>query len=504
MTNPATQTSNGGNHVDVLIVGAGLSGIGAATHLQNNCPGKSYTILEARDAIGGTWDLFKYPGIRSDSDMFTLGYNFRPWEDDKSIADGPTILNYIRDTAKEMKVEDNIRFNHKVRHAAWSTQTARWTITAERTDTGETVEYTANFMFMASGYYNYDAGYTPDFEGTEDFKGRIVHPQKWTDDIDYAGKKVIVIGSGATAVTLVPEMAKTAEHVTMLQRSPTYMGSVPAKDKLANKLRDLLPAKVAYAMTRWRKILFGLGFFNFSRSRPEVVKKVLLKGVSAQLKDQSLVEKHFTPSYNPWDQRLCAVTDGDLFKMINKGKATVVTDHIDRFNETGILTKGGEQLDADLIITATGLDLQMFGGMTCDVDGAPIAFNETYAYKGMMFSGVPNFAQAFGYTNASWTLKCDLTCAYVCRLINHMDAKGLDYCVPEQNDPNFKEEAFLDFSSGYVQRAAGTLPKQGAEAPWKVYQNYFKDKKALGKGKLEDDVMTWGTATGEEAKLAAE
>jgi monooxygenase len=474
-------------HFDVVIVGAGLSGIGAAVHLQTDCPGKTYAILEGRDAIGGTWDLFRYPGIRSDSDMYTLGYVFKPWTEAKAIADGPSILRYVRDTARDHGVDSHIRFGHKVVSAAWSTEDAAWTITAEQG--GETRTLTCNFIFLCGGYYSYDGGYTPDFPGAETFKGRIVHPQQWPQDLDYAGKKVVVIGSGATAVTLVPEMAKTAAHVTMLQRSPTYVVSRPAEDAFANWLRARLPAKLAYAIIRWRNVLFGMYFYNFARKNPDKVKQNLIGMVREQLGPDYDVDTHFTPSYNPWDQRLCLVPDADMFAAIKAGSASVVTDHIDSFTPTGIKLKSGQELEADVIVTATGLVLKALNGLELTVDGRKVEPAKTLSYKGMMYSDVPNLASSFGYTNASWTLKCDLTCGYVCRLLNHMDRTGMRQATPRNTDPNIGEEPWLDFSSGYVQRAMASFPKQGSKAPWKLDQNYAKDLMNLKFSTVEDGVM---------------
>lgn len=493
-------------HFDVLIVGAGISGIGAGYHLQANCPSRSYAILEGRAAIGGTWDLFRYPGIRSDSDMYTLGYSFRPWTEAKSIADGPSILNYLRETAKDYGIDRKIRFRHFVKTASWSTKDAQWTVEVERGEEKEPVRFTCNFLFMCSGYYNYAEGYTPDFQGAERFRGRIVHPQKWTDDIDYAGKRVVVIGSGATAVTLVPEMAKTAGHVTMLQRSPSYVATVPAEDKLANAMRRYLPAKLAYALTRWKKVLFTMYFYNLSRRKPEGVKQFLLKQVREQLGADYDVATHFTPKYNPWDQRLCAVPNGDLFEAIKSKRASVVTDHIETFTEKGIKLKSGVELEADIIVTATGLNLQVLSDLQISIDGAPVDLSKTLNYKGMMYSDVPNLASAFGYTNASWTLKCDLTCEYVCRLLNHMDRAGLRQCTPRRNDPTMGEEPWLDFSSGYVQRSIDKFPKQGSKAPWKLYQNYALDIVSLKFGRLEDGAMEFSNplpASTEQRRLAS-
>ena len=476
-------------HFDVLIVGAGLSGIAAGYHLQTRCPGRSYAILEGRDAIGGTWDLFRYPGIRSDSDMYTLGYSFKPWEDAKAIADGPAILKYVRDTAAEHGIDRKIRFGHRIVRASWSTPDAKWTVEARRGGTGETVRLSCGFLFMCSGYYDYDAGYTPEFPGAERFAGRIVHPQKWSDDVDYAGKRVVIIGSGATAVTLVPAMAKTAAHVTMLQRSPTYVVARPSEDAMANRLRRWLPAKLAYGITRWKRVLLGMYFFNLCRRDPERVKALIRKGVTAFLGPQYDVDTHFTPRYNPWTQRLCLVPDGDLFRAIRKGQASVVTDHIETFTERGLKLKSGAELEADLIVTATGLNLKVLGGLEIVVDGERVDPAKTLAYKGMMYSGVPNFASASGYTNASWTLKCDLTCEYVCRLLNHMKRRGLRQCTPRNSDPTITELPWIDFSSGYVQRAVHKFPKQGSKAPWRLYQNYVRDLMLLRYGRVDDGVM---------------
>jgi cation diffusion facilitator CzcD-associated flavoprotein CzcO len=487
--NPASQ------HFDVLIVGAGLSGIGAGWHLQQKCPDKSYVILEGRDCIGGTWDLFRYPGIRSDSDMFTLGYSFRPWTEPKAIADGPRILNYVRETAADNGIDKNIRFHHRVKRASWSSQDARWTVEAERGGQGEAppelVRFTCNFLFMCAGYYKYEGGYRPEFAGEQNFAGRIVHPQAWPDDLDYAGKRVVVIGSGATAVTLVPEMAKQAAHVTMLQRSPTYVVARPAEDPLANKLRTRFSPKIAYHLIRWRNVLFGMYFFQLCRRKPSRARELILGGVKMAMGPDYDIATHFTPRYNPWEQRLCLVPDGDLFKSIRQGKASVATNTIDTFTEKGIRLQDGSELDADIIVTATGLNLQVVGGLEVSVDGRAVDFARTLNYKGMMYSDVPNMASALGYTNASWTLKCDLTCEYVCRLINYMDRHGFKQCVPHNIDPSIAELPALDFSSGYVQRSVAKLPKQGSKRPWRLYQNYALDIVSLRFGKVDDGVMQY-------------
>jgi monooxygenase len=486
-------------HVDVLIVGAGLSGIGAGYHLQSECPNKSYVILEGREAIGGTWDLFRYPGIRSDSDMYTLGYSFKPWEEAKAIADGPSILEYVRSTAKEYGIDRHIRFRHKVKRASWSSADARWTVEAERGDTGEIARFTANFLFLCSGYYSYDAGYTPEFPGIDRFAGKVVHPQKWTEDVDYAGKKVVVIGSGATAVTLVPALAEKAAHVVMLQRSPTYVLSLPGEDALANAMRRYLPSMVAYNITRWKNVLLGMLIFQLSRKAPNLIKKLIRAGVVAQLPKGYDVDKHFKPSYNPWDQRMCLVPDADLFRAIRKGGASVVTDHIETFTEKGIRLKSGEELEADLVVTATGLDLLPVGGIQLAVDGESIDVAKTMGYKGMMLSGVPNFATAIGYTNASWTLKCDLTCEYVCRVLNYMDHRGYRQVMPRNDDPTIQAVPFIDFTSGYIQRAMHKFPKQGSRTPWKLHQNYALDIVALRFGTLEDGALQFTSHAPAEA-----
>lgn len=476
-------------HFDVVIVGAGLSGIGAGVHLQTRCPGKSYVILEARETSGGTWDLFRYPGIRSDSDMYTLGYAFRPWKEAKAIADGPSILRYVRQTAEDHGVDRNIRYRHKVVRADWSSAEARWTVEVERGVAREPGRFTCNFLYLCSGYYRYDAGYTPEFPGTERFRGRIVHPQQWTDDIAYEGKRVVVIGSGATAVTLVPALARTAAHVTMLQRSPSYILSLPGEDPIANRLRRWLPESLAYGLTRWKNVLLGMLIFHLSRRSPGLVKKLIRAGVRKQVGSEIDVDVHFKPRYDPWDQRLCLVPDGDLFRALRRGKASVVTDTIETFTETGLRLSSGKELEADLIVTATGLELLALGGIEFRVDGRLVDLSRTMTYKGMMFSDVPNLAVAIGYTNASWTLKCDLTSLYVCRLINAMSEKGYARCVPRRNDPSVTEEPLIDFSSGYVQRSIDKFPKQGSKPPWKLYQNYALDLVSLRFGAIEDGTM---------------
>ena len=490
-------------HFDVLIVGAGLSGIGAGYHLQTECPAKTYAIFEAREAIGGTWDLFRYPGIRSDSDMYTLGYSFRPWEDAKAIADGPSILKYVRDTAADNGIDQKIRFRHRVTRASWSSADAVWTVDAERGPEKEPVRVTCNFLFMCSGYYNYEAGYTPEFAGRDSFRGPIVHPQKWSEDVDYAGKRVVVIGSGATAVTLVPAMAEHAAHVVMLQRSPSYVLSLPGQDAIANALRRHLPSRVAYAITRWKNVLLGMLFFGVSRRWPDFMRRLIRRGVVAALGEDYDVDTHFKPKYNPWDQRMCLVPDSDLFRALKAGTASIVTDEIERFTEKGILLKSGKELEADVIVTATGLDLLAYGGMKLVVDGEDVELANKMGYKGMILSGVPNFAAALGYTNASWTLKCDLTCEYVCRLLNHMDAHGYRVCVARNDDPTVQPLPFIDFSSGYIQRSIHKFPKQGSKAPWRLYQNYALDILTLRYGSLEDGAMRFSKGPAAEESRAA-
>ena len=477
-------------HFDVLIVGAGLSGIGAAYHLQTECPRKSYLILEGRAAIGGTWDLFRYPGVRSDSDMYTLGYRFRPWREAKAIADGPSILRYIRETAQEYGIDRKIRYGHQAKAARWSSADAEWTVEARKAD-GSAARFTCNFLYMCSGYYDYAGGYMPGWPGMEKFRGRIVHPQKWPEDLAYADKRVIVIGSGATAVTLVPAMAKTAARVTMLQRSPTYVVARPEQDALANFLRRHLPSKVAYNVVRWRNILFGIYFFGLCKRSPERVNKWILDRVKGSLGPDYDVLTHFTPRYNPWDQRMCLVPDGDLFEAIKAGKAAIVTDEIDTFTEKGIKLRSGTELEGDIIVTATGLSLVALGEIQISIDGRHIDPANTLNYKGTMYGGIPNLASTFGYTNASWTLKSELTCDYICRVLNHMERKGYQVCVPQNDDPTVKPEPWLNLTSGYIQRVADKLPKQGSKTPWKLHQNYVKDVMSLKFGSLDDGVMRY-------------
>jgi monooxygenase len=476
-------------HFDVLIVGAGLSGIGAACHLQQRCPSKSYAILESRESIGGTWDLFRYPGIRSDSDMYTLGYVFKPWREAKSIADGDSILSYIRETADEHGIQGKIRFGRRAVRAEYSSETGRWTVQIQHGGTEESSELSCSFLFTCTGYYRYDEGFSPRFDGQERFGGEIVHPQHWPESLDYAGKRVVVIGSGATAITLVPAMAERAEHVTMLQRSPSYVVSLPAEDPIAQALRRLLPDRLVYPIVRWKNVLLTMASFQLSRRRPALMKRLVRKRQEGMLPAGYDIDTHFTPHYDPWDQRLCLVPNGDLFTALGQGSASVVTDHIETFTETGIKLRSGAELPADVIVTATGLNLLALGGIELAVDGREVLLGETMSYKGMMLSGVPNMAFAVGYTNASWTLKCDLTCEYVCRLLAHMDEHGYGQCVPRNSDPAVQPLPFIDFSSGYVQRSIEHFPKQGSKTPWRLHQNYALDIVGLRRGSVRDEAM---------------
>ena len=469
-------------YFDVLIMGAGLSGIGAAHHLQKFCPHKSYVILEQRERIGGTWDLFRYPGIRSDSDMLTMGYSFRPWTSPKAISPGNDIRDYIAATARDAGIDRHIRFSHRIRRASWSSAEAKWTVEAVRQlpdGRDEPVTLTCNFLFSCAGYYRYSAGYTPEFPDIGRFQGRVVHPQAWREDLDYAGKRVVIIGSGATAVTLLPAMAKTAAHVTMLQRSPTYIVSMPEQDKIANWLRGKLPAMWAYRLSRWKNVAFMIYVYQLARRRPNYVKAGILKMARKQLGPDYDVATHFTPSYNPWEQRLCLVPDADMFNAIKAGRASVVTDRIAGFTEKGIRLESGKELEADIVVTATGLVMQIFGGAEISVDGRTVNPGETLAYKGVMMSGVPNLASVFGYTNASWTLKADLICAYVCRLLNLMDRKRVRQVTPQSRGETAAAPFVERFTPGYIQRALANWPKQGSKAPWRVYQNYLLDTISL-------------------------
>ncbi len=480
-------------YVDVVIVGAGLSGIGAARHLQDNCPGKRFLILESREAMGGTWDLFRYPGIRSDSDMYTLGYKFKPWTEGKAIADGPSILKYINETAAETGIDEHLRYQRKVLSANWSSEDATWSVTTEHIGTGETSTIRCNFLQVCAGYYNYEQGYLPEFKGYDDFEGTLVHPQHWPEDLDYSGKKILIIGSGATAVTLVPELAKKAEHVVMLQRSPTYMAPFPDVDWVARFLQWLLPAKMAYAIVRWKNIRFQRFIYWQSRKTPGLLRWRILRMEKKEL-DKGVIDfdKHLVPRYDPWDQRICLVPNGDLFESINEGKASIVTDTIDTFTRDGIRLASGEELKADIIVTATGLDLCVMGDLQVSVDGELVDASEKFSYKSMMFSDVPNLVSTFGYINASWTLKSDLTAEYACRVINHLDETGMRQATPrlKVSEKGMSGGDWISgFSSGYIQRKTHMLPKQGEHMPWLNTQNYLLDKKVIGEGPVEDGYL---------------
>ncbi|HEX6778985.1 MAG TPA: NAD(P)/FAD-dependent oxidoreductase [Ktedonobacterales bacterium] len=476
-------------HLDVLIVGAGLSGIGMAYYLQTRCPQKRYAILEGRKAIGGTWDLFRYPGVRSDSDMYTLGYSFRPWQDRKAIADGSLILRYIRETAAEFGIDQQIRFDYRVRRAIWSSADAQWKVEAAHGPDQEIVQLTCNFLCMCTGYYDYAQGHTPEWPGLEQFTGRVVHPQHWPDDLDYSGKQVVVIGSGATAVTLAPALAEQAAHVTILQRSPTYIVARPSHDAIAQRLHNVLPGALAARLVRWRSILLGMYFYNLMRRRPEAAKQAIIRMAQKQLGPDYDVSTHFTPVYNPWDQRLCLAPDGDLFTAITSGKVSMVTDQIETFTEKGIKLRSGSELAADIIVTATGLTMKLMSGVQLVVDGVPVDLAKTLSYKGMMYSDIPNLASAFGYTNASWTLKSELIAQYICRLLKFMDRHGYVQCTPRRSDHNVAEDPLLPLTSGYVQRAIHTLPRQASHKPWKVYQNYVRDLVSFRFNGVNDGTM---------------
>ena len=481
------------NHFNVIVVGAGISGIGAGYYLQKKCPNKSFVILEGRDNIGGTWDLFRYPGIRSDSDMNTMGFRFKPWMGVKSIADGPSILSYLHETVKENDLNKKIHFNQWVNEASWSSRDSQWTVQVENKKTQELQDFTCDFLFLCGGYYNYEEGYTPHFAGRENFLGQIIHPQKWPKNLDYKNKKVVVIGSGATAVTIIPTMAEEAAHVTMLQRSPTYFLSAPDEDPVGNFLRKFISSKLTYKLVRWKNIRFQWWFFQKCRKFPKKVKEFLIKQVREELGPNYDIETHFTPKYNPWEQRMCLVPNGDFFNAINAGKASVITDHIDRFTKKGIKLKSGGEVEADLIVTATGLNLEVCNGIKLEVDNNEVDISKTMTYKGMMFSDVPNLVATFGYTNASWTLRADLTSEYVCRLLNFMDKKGYANCCPRTAEHVEQDGDWLDFTSGYVKRSMHKFPKQGSRDPWRNTQNFPKDVLAI----------RWGNIDNKELKFTA-
>jgi cation diffusion facilitator CzcD-associated flavoprotein CzcO len=479
------------NHFDVLVVGAGISGIGAGYYLRTRCPAKRYAILEGRADLGGTWDLFRFPGIRSDSDMFTLGYSFRPWKEARAIADGPSILKYLRDTAREFGIDRHIRFRHRVRSASWSSQESRWSVEAEVGEDRQPVRYTCSFLYLCSGYYDYETGHAPDFPGSADFQGRLIHPQHWPKDLDYRGKRVVVIGSGATAVTLVPALAGAAAHVTMLQRSPSYIACLPAQDPIARVLRQLLSDRQAHRLIRWKNVLLGIYFYQLCRRTPELAKRLLRRRIARELPRGFDIDLHFKPRYQPWDQRVCLVPDADLFRAMRAGRVSVVTDQIRNFTGQGILLQSGKELPADVIVTATGLKLLAFGGIRLSVDGAAVEPGRAVTYKGLMLSNVPNCAACVGYTNASWTLRADLSSAYVCRLLNHMDRCGYRQCVPRYGEEAGESRPLLGLTSGYVQRAADSFPKQGSKAPWVLRQNYLFDLLSLHFGAVDDGALVF-------------
>jgi cation diffusion facilitator CzcD-associated flavoprotein CzcO len=479
-------------HFDVVIIGAGLSGIGAAYRLQTRCPSKRYVILEARAESGGTWDLFRYPGVRSDSDMFTLGYPFRPWKEARAIADGPSILQYVRDTAHEFGIDRHIRYQQRVHSASWFSEEGRWLLEVKGAN-NEATQYTCDFLYGCTGYYRYDAGYEPDFPGVSQFRGRLVHPQHWPEDLDYAGKRVVVIGSGATAVTLVPAMSQKAAHVTMLQRSPTYILTLPMRDPVADLLRRFLPENAAHRIVRWKNILVSMGIYQLSRRAPAFTRRLLRQGAAKSLPQGYEVDKHFNPRYQPWDQRLCLVPDADLFRAIRKGQASIVTDQIETLTENGIRLQSGQQLDADIIVSATGLQMLALGAVHLTVDGTPINPGDAFVYKGVMLSNVPNFAFCVGYTNASWTLRADLASSFVCRVLRHMDRRGYRTCLPVCDSASLQAKPLLNLNSGYVLRAAPNLPKQAGKKPWFIRQNYLLDTLTMKWSRIEDGVLRFGT-----------
>lgn len=488
------KTGNSDNYFDVVIVGAGLSGIGAARLLQDNCPSKTFVVLEGRNTIGGTWDLFRYPGIRSDSDMYTMGYDSKPWLNPKAIADGPSILAYVKEAATERGIVDHIRFGHKVRSADWSSEVSRWTIETEKMNGDDRVRFSCNFLFVCSGYYNCDEGYTPDFKGFDDFQGPVIHPQKWPDDLELSDKRIVVIGSGATAMTLVPALSETASQVTMLQRSPTYVVSMPSEDPVAEVLKKYLPKRFAYRIIRWKNVQFQRYVYRQTRVNPEKVKRKLLGLVRKHLGPNYDVDQHFTPDYNPWDQRLCLLPDADLFKAIKSGRANVRTEAIEKFTSKGIQLKSGEVLETDIIVTATGLDLLLLGGIKFSVCGKSVDFHKTWSYKGMMFSGVPNLVYTLGYINASWTLRSELVAEYICRLLNTMDELAVSQCTPHlraQDRAMTTQHLVEYFSPGYIRRSIDQFPLQANHDPWRNTQNYTIDKKIIRNAPIEDDVLNF-------------
>jgi monooxygenase len=492
---PATRAHGGAStagaanaHFDVLIIGAGLSGIGAACHLVQKRPRTTFAILEARNTIGGTWDLFRYPGIRSDSDMSTFGFAFRPWDDSKAIADGSSILSYLAETAKQYGVDRRIRFGCKVARASWRSADARWVVDVDGSD-GEKLRFSCNFLFLCTGYYEYAEGYMPGWPGMKSFAGRIVHPQKWPEDLRYDGKQVVVIGSGATAVTIVPAMATTAAHVVMLQRSPTYVVARPAEEAIAKRLGQWLPGRLTHGVVRWKNILLQMYLYRLSRRKPAAVRAQIIKLAQTEIGPGFDAAEYFNPRYEPWDQRMCIVPDGDLFAAMRAGKASIVNGEIETFTQTGLRLASGQEIAADVIVTATGLKVRLMGGIAIEVDGAPVDIATTTTYKSVMFSDIPNLASIFGYTNASWTLKSDLIAGYVCRLLKYMDRRGYAICTPRRGNAAIADEPTLPLTSGYIERARDLLFKQGAEKPWRMNQNYALDLMALRFGAIEDGAL---------------
>jgi cation diffusion facilitator CzcD-associated flavoprotein CzcO len=482
------------SNFDVIVVGAGISGIGAGYHLQEQCPNKSFVILEGRETFGGTWDLFRYPGVRSDSDMHTMGFRFKPWIDERFIADGSSIMNYLDETISENNLKDKIRYQCKVISSSWSSSESKWTLEVENSSSGTINKYKCKFLMLCGGYYNYEEGYNPDFKNQEQFDGPIIHPQKWPEDLDYKNKKVVIIGSGATAVTIVPAMADQVDQITMLQRSPTYFMAAPDKDMIGNFFKKIFRQKTAYFLTRWKNILLGNFFYNRCVKNPEKVKEMLINGVKDHLGEDYDIETHFTPKYKPWDERLCFVPNADFFEAMKAGKASVVTDHIDEFTETGIKLKSGKELDADIIIKATGLNLQFLNGIDVKVDNSSINISEKLAYKGRMFNDIPNLACSFGYARASWTLGADLSSEYVCKLLNYMGKHGYDSCTPVKGEGIEEEGTYLNLSSGYVTRAIDRMPKQGSKEPWKGNQSYLSDVTEVRWGSITNDDLHFKTA----------
>jgi len=491
------------DHFDVLIVGAGISGICAAVHLKARCPRHRFAILEARQELGGTWSLFRYPGVRSDSDMYTFGFSFRPWTASRAIVDGASILQYLKDTARDHGLEDTMRFGHSVQRASWSSKTARWTVAVERRATQELVQVSCDFLYMCTGYYDYARGHCPEFTGSERFAGRIVHPQQWAPDVEYAGKRVVVIGSGATAMTLVPALAKTAAHVILLQRSPSYVLAVPGHDALVAALGRVVSARVAASVARWRNILLGMSIFQLCRRLPSLARRLILHGIRRELGRDYDLATHFSPRYPPWDQRLCIVPDGDLFAVLRSGQASVVTGEIQAFTETGLSLVSGQELPADVVVTATGIELQLMSNLEIMVDGNPVDASRSLSHRGVMFSGIPNLAISFGYTNASWTLRSELTASYVCRLLNYMARQGYQQCRPQLAQEGGARQPFVDFSSGYVQRGVQRFPGQGSRAPWRVSQNYLWDRLSSRFARFSDGSLAFSSINEAQAARPA-